>query len=61
MSKYYTTQELMERFRVSRFAITRAINSGKLVVSKKDGTKNLFSEESVQNYLNESERERKGE
>lgn len=50
--KYYTTKELVEMFRVSRFAITRAINSGELVVSKKEGTRNLFSEESVKNFLN---------
>lgn len=50
--KYYTTKEVMEYFRVSRFAITRAINSGKLVVSKKKGTKNLFSKEAIDNYLN---------
>lgn len=51
-TKYYTTKEIIEYFRVSRFAITRAINSGKLVVSKKEGAKNLFSEESIKNYLN---------
>ena len=56
--KYYTTQDLIEQFRVSRFAVTRAINSGKLKVSKKDKTKNLFSEESVRNYLALSEQER---
>lgn len=50
-TKYYTTKEVTEYFRVSRFAITRAINSGKLVVSKKEGTKNLFSEEAINNYL----------
>lgn len=54
--KYYTTQDLIKIFRVSRFAITRAINSGKLTVSKKDGTRNLFSEESVQRYLRLSRR-----
>lgn len=52
--KYYTTKELIEYFRVSRFAITRAINSGKLKVSKKDGTKNLFSETDIKNYIKES-------
>jgi len=50
-TKYYTTKEVTDYFRVSRYAITRAINSGKLVVSKKEGTKNLFSEESIKNYL----------
>lgn len=49
--KYYTTKEVSEYFRVSRFAITRAINSGKLVVSKKEGTKNLFSEKAIRDYL----------
>ena len=50
-TKYYTTKEIIEYFRVSRFAITRAINSGKLVASKKEGAKNLFSEEAIKNYL----------
>lgn len=49
--RFYTTKEVMEYFRVSRFAITRAINSGELVVSKKEGTKNLFSEKSINDYL----------
>ena len=55
---YYTTQDLIDKFRVSRYAITRAINSGKLIVSKKEGTKNLFSKESVERYLEISEQER---
>lgn len=59
--KYYTTQDLIKHFRVSRYAITRAINSGKLKISKKKGTRNLFSEESIQNYLDISEHEKKGE
>ena len=59
--KYYTTQDIIKHFRVSRYAITRAINSGKLKISKKKGTRNLFSEESIQNYLDISEHEKKGE
>ena len=50
-TKYYTTKELTDYFRVSRFAINRAIKSGKLVVSKTEGRKNLFSEEAIKNYL----------
>jgi excisionase family DNA binding protein len=51
-TRYYTTKEVTEYFRVSRFVLNRAIKSGELVVSKKDGVKNLFSEESIKNYLN---------
>ena len=51
LEKFYTTKEVIEHFRVSRFAITRAINSGKLKVSKKEGTKYLFSETDIRNYI----------
>lgn len=55
--RYYTTQDLMSMFGVSRYSIYRAIKSGALVVSCKGGYKmreNLFSEESLQNYLQAS-------
>lgn len=52
--RYYTTKELMEIFRVSRFAIYRANQSGALPVAKKEGTQNLYSEADVQKYLEES-------
>ena len=52
--KYYTTRELTEFFRVSRYSIHRAIQSGALPVSRKEGKKNLFSEEAVKRYINES-------
>lgn len=49
--KYYTTKDLMNMFSVSRYVIYRAIKSGELVVSGKRGTENIFSEESLNNYL----------
>lgn len=52
--KYYTTQELMDIFRVSRWAIRRANQSGALPIAKKEGTQNLYSEEDVLKYLEES-------
>ena len=52
--KYYTTKELMEIFRVSRFAIYRANQSGALPVAKKDGVQNLYSEADVLKYIEES-------
>ena len=52
--KYYTTQELMKLFRVSRYSIYRANQSGALPVAKKDGTQNLYSEKDVRKYLEQS-------
>lgn len=52
--KYYTTQELIDIFRVSRFAIYRANQSGALPIAKKEGTQNLYSEEDVMKYLEQS-------
>lgn len=52
--KYYTTKELMDTFRVSRFAIYRANQSGALPVAKKEGVQNLYSEEDVKRYIEES-------
>lgn len=52
--KYYTTAELMELFRVSRWAIRRSNQSGALPIAKKEGTQNLYSEEDVLKYLEES-------
>ena len=52
--KYYTTSELMALFRVSRHSIYRANLSGALPVAKKDGVQNLYSEEDVLKYLEQS-------
>lgn len=52
--KYYTTKELTEYFKVSRFAIYRANQSGELPVAKKEGTQNLYSEEDVKRYIERS-------
>lgn len=52
--RYYTTKDLIETFRVSRFTIYRANQSGALPVAKKVGTQNLYSEEDVKRYLEES-------
>lgn len=52
--KYYTTKELMDTFRVSRFSIYRANQSGALPVAKKEGTQNLYSEEDVLRYIEQS-------
>lgn len=49
--RYYTTQELMQTFRVSRVTIWRAVKNGELTVSKKEGRNNLFSEDVVNDYL----------
>ena len=54
MEKFYTTKELMDAFRISRFAIYRANQSGALPVAKKEGTQNLYSEADVLKYLEES-------
>lgn len=52
--KYYTTKELMDYFKVSRYAIYRANVSGALPVAKKEGVQNLYSEEDVKRFLEES-------
>lgn len=52
--KFYTTSELMALFRVSRYSIYRANLSGALPVAKKDGVQNLYSEEDVLKYLEQS-------
>ena len=52
--KYYTTKELMDTFRVSRFTIYRANQSGALPVAKKEGTQNLYSEDDVKRYIEQS-------
>lgn len=45
----------MDYFKISRFAITRAINSGRLKVSKKEGKSYLFSETDIKNYISTNE------
>ena len=49
--RFYTTKELTDIFRVSRFAIYRANKSGLLPVAKTEGTQNLYSEEDVKRYI----------
>ena len=56
--KYYTTKELIDLFRVSRFAIYRANKSGALPIAKKEGTQNLYSEEDVKRYIERSGNDR---
>jgi hypothetical protein len=51
--RVYTTEELINLFRVSRFAITRAINSGKLKVERR-GRSNYFTESAILEYLEQS-------
>ena len=52
--KYYTSQELIELFRVSRYALYRAQKSGALPVAKKEGVQNLYSEADVLRYIEDS-------
>lgn len=53
-TKYYTTKELMDMFRVSRYTIYRANLSGALPIAKKEGTQNLYREEDVKRYIEKS-------
>ena len=52
--KYYTTKELMDTFRVSRFTIYRANQSGALPVAKREGTQNLYRASDVKRYIEQS-------
>lgn len=52
--EYYTTQELIKMFRVSRFAIYRANQSGALPIAKKEGVQNLYRAEDVKRYIEQS-------
>lgn len=54
MGKYYTTKELMDIFRVSRFTIYRANRSGALPIAKKEGTQNFYHEDDVKRYIQNS-------
>lgn len=56
--KYYTTQELIKTFRVSRHAIYRANQSGALPIAKKEGTQNLYSEADIIKYIEKSSRDK---
>lgn len=49
--KYYTSQELTDIFKVSRYTIYRAQKSGALPVAKKDGVRKLYRESDVMNYI----------
>lgn len=53
-TKFYSTRELMELFRVSRHAIYRANLSGALPIAYKEGTQNYYSEADVINYIKRS-------
>ena len=53
-NKLYTTQELMEIFRVSRYTIYRAKRSGALPIARKNGRENLYSEAAVLRYMETS-------
>ena len=52
--KLYSTKDLMEMFNISRFAITRSINSGKLFVTKKVGRQNFFSQQAIDDCMRSS-------
>ena len=53
--KFYSAQELREWFGVSRYSIYRAQKNGTLPVSKKVGTQNYYSEETVMKYIGRSD------
>lgn len=55
--KMYSTEDLIKHFRVSRYAITRAINAGKLKVERR-GKRNFFTESAVQDFLEESAKDK---
>lgn len=55
-AKYYSTQELIDLFRVSRFTIYRANRSGALPIAKKEGTQNYYHEDDVKRYIGQSEK-----
>lgn len=52
--KYYTAQELMEIFNVSRYFLYRANKSGALPVAKKEGTQNLYRAADVKAFMEKS-------
>ena len=52
--KFYTTKELTDYFKVSRYCIYRANQSGALPVAKREGTQNLYSEADVKRYMEQS-------
>jgi excisionase family DNA binding protein len=52
IDNYYTTEEISEKFRVSRQTVWRWKKLGK-IVSKKIGRRNLFSEKDIKNLLGE--------
>ena len=54
MPKYYSTKELMDYLRVSRFAIYRANQSGALPIAKREGNQNYYSEADVMNFIKQS-------
>ena len=56
--KYYSTQELIKHFRVSRHSIYRANKSGALPIAKREGSENYYSETDVKRYLERSATEK---
>ena len=52
---YYSTRDLIEKYRVSRYSIAWAITAGLLVVSEKRGRANYFSQQAVDDYIAKSE------
>ena len=52
--KYVSAQELMERFRISRYSLYRAAQSGALPVAKKEGRQNYYREADVMSYIERS-------
>lgn len=51
---FYTSKELMELFRVSRYSLYRANQSGALPIAKKEGRVNLYRAEDVKRYIEQS-------
>ena len=52
--KFYTVEEVTKHFKVSRYAIIRAVNSGRLKVHHKEGRFLMFSEEGIKEYISTS-------
>lgn len=48
--KYYTSKELMDYFKVSRYSLFRAQKKGLLNPIKR-GRENLYSQQDVENYI----------
>lgn len=53
-TKYYSAKELMDIFKISRYLLYRASQSGALPIAKKEGNQNLYSEADVKRYIERS-------